>query len=1186
MFLYSLTLQKPSAINQAVYGNFSAPNAQEIVVGRGKVLELLRPDENGKIQTVLSVDIFGVIRSLVSFRLTGATKDYLIVGSDSGRIVILEYNADKNRFDKVHQETFGKSGCRRIVPGQYLAADPRGRAVMIGSVEKQKLVYILNRDSANHLTISSPLEAHKAHTVIYNIIGVDVGFENPIFATLEMDYEEEPGEGLKKSITYYELDLGLNHVMRKWNEDVDRTANMMIAVPGGSDGPSGVLVCSENYLVYKSPAHPEIRAALPRRKGIPTDQGVLIVASSTHKTKDKFFFLVQSEYGDLYKVTLAYQEDTVNEIRIHYFDSVPVANSLVAMRTGFLFVASDFSNHGFYQLQATGEEEEESMEITGEGEDLWTYFDPHKLKNLALIDEVESLSPVMDFKVADLAREDSPQIYIACGRGKRSTLRALRHGLPVTEMAVSPLPGNPNAVWTVKTNLKESYHKYIVVSFVNATLILGIGETVEEATDSGFIGNTPTLLVGNIGDDGLLQVHPNGIRHIRGDKRIHEWKTPGKKTIVHAAANERQVVIALSGGDILYFELDALGQLLEVDKKFMGREVACLDVGQIPEGRQRARFLAVGDWDNTVRILSLDPEDCLQSLSIQALPTHPESLCISEMTDAVTKTGNMFLSIGLNNGVLLRSMIDPMSGELSDTRTRFLGAKGVKLFKIKLKGTSAVLAVSSRSWLCYNHQGKYLMTPLSYVPLEYAANFSSEPVPEGIVAISTNTLRIIILEKLGGMFNQSDPIPLLHTPRKFVIHPQANLLVVLETDHNSASLAETAQYQWGNGEAKIDAKFATGVIAPAEGEEVISGEARPGPGRWASCIRLVDPVESRTLDLLEITGNEAAFSICTCVFHDKGGEVFVVVGTGYNVMWYPNRTSHGGFIHVYRVTETNQLQYLHKTPVEGIPYSLCPFQGRLLAGIGNTLRIYDLGRAKLLRKCENKSFPNFITNIHTQGDRIYVGDIQESTHFVKYKKSDNQLYIFADEPVPRWLTTNVVLDYDTVAGADKFGNIFISRLPSQVSDEVEEDPTGSSLKIERGYLNGAPHKLETLSAFHVGETISSLQRTTLAPGGTEALVYTTLLGTIGAITPFTSREDVDFFSHLEMYLRQENPPLCGRDHLAYRSAFFPVKQVIDGDLCEQFANLDLDKQKSIAEELDRTPSEVLKKLEDIRNKLL
>lgn len=55
------------------------------------------------------------------------------MGSDSGRIVVLQFNPDKNVFDKVHQETFGKTGCRRIVPGQYIATDPKGRAILIGA---------------------------------------------------------------------------------------------------------------------------------------------------------------------------------------------------------------------------------------------------------------------------------------------------------------------------------------------------------------------------------------------------------------------------------------------------------------------------------------------------------------------------------------------------------------------------------------------------------------------------------------------------------------------------------------------------------------------------------------------------------------------------------------------------------------------------------------------------------------------------------------------------------------------------------------------------------------------------------------------------------------------------------------------------------------------------------------------
>lgn len=47
----------------------------------------------------------------------------------------------------------------------------------------------MNRDSSARLTISSPLEAHKSHTLVYNTVGVDVGFENPMFACLEIDYE-------------------------------------------------------------------------------------------------------------------------------------------------------------------------------------------------------------------------------------------------------------------------------------------------------------------------------------------------------------------------------------------------------------------------------------------------------------------------------------------------------------------------------------------------------------------------------------------------------------------------------------------------------------------------------------------------------------------------------------------------------------------------------------------------------------------------------------------------------------------------------------------------------------------------------------------------------------------------------------------------------------------------------------
>lgn len=55
----------------------------------------------------------------------------------------------------------------------------------------------------------------------------------------------------------------------------------------------------------------------------------------------------------------------------------------------------------------------------------------------------------------------------------------------------------------------EEYDAYIIVSFLNATLVLSIGETVEEVSDSGFLGTTPTLSCSALGEDAVVQVYLN-----------------------------------------------------------------------------------------------------------------------------------------------------------------------------------------------------------------------------------------------------------------------------------------------------------------------------------------------------------------------------------------------------------------------------------------------------------------------------------------------------------------------------------------------------------------------------------------------------------------------------------------------------------------------------------------------------
>jgi splicing factor 3B subunit 3 len=75
MFMYSLTIQPPTAITQALLGNFSGTKEQQIVTSCGSRLTLLRPDATqGKITPILSHDIFGIIRDMAIFRLAGSNK--------------------------------------------------------------------------------------------------------------------------------------------------------------------------------------------------------------------------------------------------------------------------------------------------------------------------------------------------------------------------------------------------------------------------------------------------------------------------------------------------------------------------------------------------------------------------------------------------------------------------------------------------------------------------------------------------------------------------------------------------------------------------------------------------------------------------------------------------------------------------------------------------------------------------------------------------------------------------------------------------------------------------------------------------------------------------------------------------------------------------------------------------------
>ncbi|KYK67539.1 putative splicing factor 3b, subunit 3, 130kD [Toxoplasma gondii TgCatPRC2] len=1230
--LYHLTLQKPTAIVHALQGNFSAPRAQEVVVSRGRVLELLRPDDQGKLQAISSTEVFGIIRSIAAFRLTGANRDYLAIGSDSGRLAIVQFSAEKNEFERVHCETYGKTGIRRVVPGEYLAVDPKGRTLMVAAVERQKFVYIVNRDNKAQLTISSPLEAHKSHAICHDLCGVDMGFDNPLFASLEQNVESSdrkpatPGVTVPKGLCLWEMDLGLNHVIKKATLPVPASAHCLIPVPGGggADGPSGLLVCCGNFLLYKKPDHEEICCAIPRRLETGSDRGLAVVAFAVHRMKDFFFILIQTEYGDIYKVEISHEEGVVREVVCRYFDTVPVANALCVLKSGYLFVASEFGNHLFYQFTGIGSDASDPRCSSTHplGREAIIAFKPRPLRNLALVDELQSLSPITDLKVLDAQGTGAPQVYVLCGKGPRSTLRILQHGLGVEEMADNELPGRARAVWTTKLSHQNAFDGYIFVAFDGSSLVLQIGDTVEEVTDSAFLTNVSSLLVALMYDDSFIQVHETGIRHILKSKRVNEWRASGGRRIKAAAANERQLVISLAGGELVLFEVDDAHTLVETARRNINVESTCMSMQAIPKGRLRASFLAVGGLDNMVRILSLEKDRNLRQLSTQLLPNDatPESVCLATLTglganstDAGKSQDNgvLYLHVGLNTGVMIRSVVDPVLGTLLDQRSRFLGGRAVRFHAVTLQGQPAILALSEKSWLCYTFQHKLHCIPLNYDPLECVASFCSEQCTDGFVAIAGGSLRIFRCQRLGETFGQT-VLPLSFTPRAMAAlpHPsaaesqaggdaagadpsrRASALAIVEADHNAYDESTKAEIRRAlkgikvNQEEEEDKEETDDMQLEEKEQQDLPedhyGTFKAGPGKWGSCIRIVNPLMAMTIDKVSLETDEAALSCCFC---EMEGLPLLVVGTVTAMTLKPKKVPHAS-IKVFSYDDKFSLSLVHSTPVEDYPMALTAFRGMLLAGVGHKLRLYALGRKRLLKKCEYKNLPCGVAFIRVAGDRLFVGDVRESVHVMRYRLSENLFYVLADDVVPRWLTKGEVLDYHTFVAADKFDSVFICRVPSEAKEDELGDTTGLRLRGDTTYLTDKCFKLQSLLHFHIGEIVTALERATLTSAASESIVYGTIMGSIGSFSPFLTKHELDLFTHLEMVMRSEKPPLAGREHIMFRSYYHPAKNTVDGDLCESYALLPYEDQKRIAQDFEKTPADILKHLEDIRNRIL
>lgn len=1129
-------------------------------------------------------------------RPAGAPTDSLALTSDAGTLTVLVWDAAAGSWRRGCAEIFGKTGIRRAVPGEYLAIDPVGRAAMVAAVQRSRFVYKIGRDSAGELSLESPLEAHKPGTLCLDIAALDVGYENPRFVALELaigeadeDHTGAAAAQAEKQLVTYELDSGLNHVVRKGAVVTQRSAHAVLAMPSGEFGPGGTLVLAQGWVLWHGPDGELLHTAIPTRELQADDAAVMIACGTVLPGAAGTFTLLQSEEGDCFSVQLVRDEaGAVVDLTVAYFDSLPPAVSLALSPLGVLCTVSEAGEHYMHRLESLeAAEQTTSHAVRADAAEVASVkFQPGALTHWSRIHTLPSMAPLTRLiplparsgsALASGGAASDMNFLALCGRGCRSSARLVRHGLPVTDLATSETPGVASSIHVLQsmdakldpdtaaakgialTPGRVAMDKFILLSFSSSTHVLTLGEDVSETSATPFATHVPTLAAIRLHNGTYLQITPAALRIVQfqADGEYDpaaatkvEWKPPGGAGIAAASLNTRQAAVLLSTGAVVYFECDSSGQLQE-QTTFGGAEsgtqFTSVALGAVPAGRLRSPWLATA-VDDQVRMYSTADQAFDSPAHVASAPAHVHSMALLVVPPG-KRTGaaaaGVYLYLGLTTGLLQRWKVDAVSGRMAEPSGRVAGGRPVRVRAVAVHGNVGVLANSSKSWLCWHDEGTAHVVPLAYEALTDGVDLCADIFTSGLVTLCGNAMGIVSVNTAAGQVATTARAALHATPRGAALITELAAAVVIEADSNAYPEAELRAAGIGAGQ-DAEADQDPDEVWASAGHVPRVGVPRPDePAAWSSSVRLLGYHTGQAVSQHALEHGEGALCVARVPFLEAGpGEYHVVVGAAKGLTWHPAKHQ-GGVLHLFLVTAEQELRLLHSTDIEAPPMCAIAYKGRLAVSIGTSVRLYGMGKHRLLRKGEVKALPSPARAMLAVNDRLVVGTAEHSVLWLEHQPSRNTFAIVAGDAVPRHVVSLAPLDPCTVAVGDRWGTVAVLRLPAET---LQAGASGTRSAV-------TPYPLAKLeAAVHVGDMPMALCPITL-PSGRPSVLIGTLGGGLKLLSPLISSVEAGQLEKLQWQVleRRLDASLVKRDPAAFRAYWEPSTGVIDGELLDAVA---------------------------------
>ena len=152
-----------------------------------------------------------------------------------------------------------------------------------------------------------------------------------------------------------------------------------------------------------------LKVEIPQRSTRDSRQSnVTIISGIVQKLKNDFFVLLQSNHGDLFKLTVSPDTNDRNRpiVQLSYFDTIQNSHQLHIFKNGYLFALSEMNNNFLFQFEKLGVEKNDFPKVlTSRDPNKSLVFDPSvNLQNLSILSQQLNLNPSIKSQILS----DSP----------------------------------------------------------------------------------------------------------------------------------------------------------------------------------------------------------------------------------------------------------------------------------------------------------------------------------------------------------------------------------------------------------------------------------------------------------------------------------------------------------------------------------------------------------------------------------------------------------------------------------------------------------------------------------------------------------------------------------------------------------------------------------------------------------